>query len=75
VPGDARDRGIDVIEVSNFSRDHLGARDPRRSVGWLNIDALDRRIVRRNPSREVGQFRSKRRIDLNQFGSDLVPLD
>jgi hypothetical protein len=27
------------------------------------------------PSREVGQFRSKRRIDLSELGSELVALD
>src|SRR5262245_3673301 len=74
VLGDPRNVGCAVEKAWKLARDQLGAVDPFRTIGALLIDALDRRIVRCNPSRKIGEFRSKRRIDLSQLGSEFVPL-
>jgi hypothetical protein len=49
-----RNRGRDVIEALNLSRDHFRASDPRRPIGPPSVDALDLGVVPCDPRHEVG---------------------
>jgi hypothetical protein len=74
VRGDAGDVGCAVEEAFELTGRQFRIRQRLLPIEQFLIDALDRGIVRRNPCSEVGQFRSKRRIDLSQLGSQFVAL-
>jgi len=75
VPGDARDVARAVEEVFQLMRHQFRVGQPLLPIGQFLTDALDCRIVRPNPCRKIGQFRSKRRIDLSQLGRDPPPME
>ena len=72
--GDARDVGRAVVEISELSRNQLGAIDPFCTIGQLPIDPFDHRVVRCDPSHKFGELLGDSRIGARQFRGELVSL-
>jgi len=56
VLGDARDVARAVKEVFGLARHQFSIGQPLLSIGQVSIDVLDRLVVLRNPSGEVGEL-------------------